>query len=120
MFVGSHLDSQPQVGRFDGTYGVLVAAHVVERLLSHGTEQPGGARVNLAVVNWFNEEGSRFKPSMQGSGVFTGKIDLDAALSTADAAGISVRAMQHRQRMRMGRRQRQSYVVGHIVPSRCL
>lgn len=91
VLVGSHLDSQPRGGRYDGAYGVLAGAHAVDRLLRHYTEQPGGARVNLAVVNWFNEEGSRFKPSMQGSGVFTGKIDLDAALSTADSAGVTVR-----------------------------
>ncbi|AQA05093.1 Zn-dependent hydrolase [Mycobacterium sp. MS1601] len=91
VLVGSHLDSQPRGGRFDGAYGVLAAAHAVDRLQRHYTEQPDGAWVNLAVVNWFNEEGSRFKPSMQGSGVFTGKIDLAAALSTADTAGVTVR-----------------------------
>lgn len=96
VLVGSHLDSQPRGGRFDGAYGVLAAAHAIDRLLRRYTEQPGGSPVNLAVVNWFNEEGSRFKPSMQGSGVFTGKIDLDAALSTADATGITVReALDH-------------------------
>src|SRR5699024_5417753 len=51
---------------------------------------PTKARFNLAVVNWFNEEGSRFKPSMMGSNVFTGKAELEAALATEDAAGITV------------------------------
>src|SRR5699024_6659952 len=45
---------------------------------------------NLAVVNWFNEEGSRFQPSMMGSGVFTGKLDRDEVLATHDSAGVTV------------------------------
>ena len=48
-------------------------------------------RFNIAVVNWFNEEGSRFKPSMMGSSVYTGKLDLETALATKDAAGVTVR-----------------------------
>lgn len=91
VLAGSHLDSQPRGGRFDGAYGVLAAAHAADRLARHYRAHPDGARANIAVVNWFNEEGSRFKPSMQGSGVFTGKIDLDAALNTTDSDGISVR-----------------------------
>ncbi|MEO9329530.1 M20 family metallo-hydrolase [Gordonia aurantiaca] len=89
VLVGSHMDSQPRGGRFDGAYGVLAAAHACERLREHYSVS-GGAVYNLAVVNWFNEEGSRFKPSMQGSGVFTGKIALDDALATRDPAGITV------------------------------
>ncbi|MGB3482438.1 MAG: M20 family metallo-hydrolase [Mycobacterium sp.] len=91
VLVGSHLDSQPRGGRFDGAYGVLAAAHAVDRLSGHYRSLPESARVNLAVVNWFNEEGSRFKPSMQGSGVFTAKIDLEAALDTTDTDGVTVR-----------------------------
>jgi N-carbamoyl-L-amino-acid hydrolase len=90
VLAGSHLDSQPRGGRFDGAYGVLAAAHALSRLREHYRAHPGQAVYNLAVVNWFNEEGSRFKPSMQGSGVFTGKIDLDTALGTTDVAGVSV------------------------------
>ena len=87
--IGSHLDSQPLGGRFDGAYGVLAAAHAAAQLpeLLDG-EEP---RFNVAVVNWFNEEGCRFKPSMMGSSVFTGKLSLETALDTTDPNGVRVR-----------------------------
>ena len=85
VLAGSHLDSQPRGGRFDGAYGVLAAAHAAARL----RELPD-ARYNIAVVDWFNEEGSRFTPSMMGSGVFTGKLGLNTALATLDPSGVSV------------------------------
>jgi N-carbamoyl-L-amino-acid hydrolase len=91
VVVGSHMDSQPTAGRYDGAYGVLAAAHAAFRLAASweaGTTTP---RFNLAVVNWFNEEGSRFKPSMMGSSVYTGKLELEDALNTTDANGITVR-----------------------------
>lgn len=91
VLTGSHLDSQPTAGRFDGAYGVLASAHACFRVAEELRSAPGTARFNLAVVNWFNEEGSRFKPSMMGSSVFTGKLDLEAALSTADSDGMTVR-----------------------------
>ncbi|WP_207842807.1 M20 family metallo-hydrolase [Williamsia soli] len=90
VLAGSHLDSQPRGGRFDGAYGVLAAAHTMDRLRRYYVANPDRAVYNLAVINWFNEEGSRFKPSMQGSGVFTGKIDLQSALDTTDTAGVTV------------------------------
>jgi N-carbamoyl-L-amino-acid hydrolase len=93
VVVGSHMDSQPTAGRYDGAYGVLAAAHaafrLVEKWAAAGTD--GRPRFNIAVVNWFNEEGSRFKPSMMGSSVYTGKLELETALATTDAAGVSVR-----------------------------
>lgn len=91
VLVGSHLDSQPLAGRYDGAYGVLAAAHAAVRVADGakaGSLQPA---YNLAVVNWFNEEGSRFTPSMMGSGVFTGKLSLDDALATTDPAGVSAK-----------------------------
>ncbi|MCG2623952.1 M20 family metallo-hydrolase [Arthrobacter sp. I2-34] len=90
VLIGSHLDSQPLAGRYDGAYGVLAAAHAGARVaaeLRAGTVEPA---CNLAVVNWFNEEGSRFTPSMMGSSVFTGKLPLMDALATTDPAGVSV------------------------------
>ena len=81
------MDSQPTAGRFDGAYGVLAAAHAVFRL----REQLADAKLNLAVVNWFNEEGSRFVPSMMGSSVYTGVLPLETALDTRDPAGVTVR-----------------------------
>ncbi|WBT08721.1 M20 family metallo-hydrolase [Corynebacterium sp. SCR221107] len=88
--LGSHLDSQPLAGRYDGAYGVLAAAHAAARIkcnIEAGLIKP---RFNLAVINWFNEEGSRFVPSMMGSGVFTGVLSLDEALRSHDLEGVSV------------------------------
>jgi N-carbamoyl-L-amino-acid hydrolase len=90
VIVGSHMDSQPTAGKFDGAYGVLAAAHSAFRLKEaweSGSETPV---YNLAVVNWFNEEGSRFAPSMMGSSVYTGKMALETALAVTDHEGITV------------------------------
>ncbi|MCO1660504.1 M20 family metallo-hydrolase [Pseudonocardia humida] len=91
VLAGSHLDSQPTAGRLDGAYGVVAAAFAAHRVAAGaraGTVRPTR---NLAVVNWFNEEGSRFGPSMMGSAVFTGRLDADEALRTTDPAGVTVR-----------------------------
>src|SRR5699024_10436153 len=92
VLVGSHLDSQPMGGKYDGSYGVLAAAHAVAGVaqkIDNGELIP---TVNLAVVNWFNEEGSRFSPSMMGSSVYTGKLDLADALAVEDNDGVTVAA----------------------------
>lgn len=91
VLVGSHLDSQPTAGRYDGAYGVLAAAHTAFRLAEEWQADGTAPRYNLAVVNWFNEEGARFKPSMMGSSVYTGKMTAETVLSTEDPAGITVR-----------------------------
>lgn len=90
VLAGSHLDSQPMAGRFDGAYGVLAAAHAARHV--HDRVKAGELEAvhNLAVVNWFNEEGSRFAPSMMGSSVYTGKLELDEALAVTDRHGVSV------------------------------
>lgn len=90
VLVGSHLDSQPMAGRFDGAYGVLAGAHAAHRLAQEVQEGRIAPQFNVAVVNWFNEEGSRFTPSMMGSSVFTGKLNLDTALQTTDRQDTSV------------------------------
>ncbi|MCH8565263.1 M20 family metallo-hydrolase [Nesterenkonia sp. LB17] len=90
VLTGSHLDSQPTAGRFDGAYGVLASAHACFRAARKFRDDPSLKPFNLAVVNWFNEEGSRFKPSMMGSSVFTGKLSLEEALATTDSRGVSV------------------------------
>ncbi len=91
ILIGSHLDSQPLAGRFDGAYGVLAALHVArdinERVIASG--QP--PLYNLAVVNWFNEEGSRFAPSVMGSSVFAGIYGGPEMLAVTDPDGVSVR-----------------------------
>ena len=90
VLTGSHLDSQPLAGRFDGAYGVLAAAHATREAAQRVASGDLIPTCNVAVVNWFNEEGSRFTPSMMGSAVFTRKLDLDHALSTRDAFGVTV------------------------------
>ncbi len=90
VLTGSHMDSQPTAGRFDGAYGVMASAYACFRTADALRAAPEQARYNLAVVNWFNEEGSRFKPSMMGSSVFTDKLELAEALATPDPQGITV------------------------------
>ena len=80
---GSHLDTQPTGGRFDGVYGVLAGLEVIRTLNDLGieTERPIEASV------WTNEEGSRFAPAMVASGVYAGVFTLDYGLSRTDADG---------------------------------
>lgn len=91
VLVGSHLDSQPRAGRFDGAYGVLAGATVCAELYRAASAGELELKYNLCVVNWFNEEGCRFKPSMMGSLVYTGKLDLETALDIEDVDGMTVR-----------------------------
>ncbi|ROL79189.1 Zn-dependent hydrolase [Pseudomonas protegens] len=86
VMMGSHLDTQPEGGRFDGVYGVLAGLEVVRSLNDLGIQ----TRKPLEVAVWTNEEGARFTPAMFGSAVFTGVMSLDAALAVRDADGISV------------------------------
>lgn len=91
VLIGSHLDSQPLAGRFDGAYGVIAALHAAAEIDSQVRSSAKTPRFNLAVVNWFNEEGSRFAPSIMGSSVFAGLMDQQQMLSVSDAQGTSVR-----------------------------
>lgn len=90
IIVGSHLDSQPLGGRFDGAYGVIAALHAAERVERRATQTGERPEFNLAVVDWFNEEGGRFAPSIMGSSVFAGIKDRDEMLAVRDLAGTSV------------------------------
>jgi N-carbamoyl-L-amino-acid hydrolase len=83
---GSHIDTQPTGGKFDGNYGVLAGIEVLRTLHEQGirTEAP------LEVAVWTNEEGSRFVPVMMGSGVFVGAFTLEHALTQRDRDGVSV------------------------------
>ncbi|HTQ76447.1 MAG TPA: Zn-dependent hydrolase [Burkholderiales bacterium] len=85
--IGSHLDSQPSGGKFDGAYGVLAGLEVVRTLNDAGIR----TRAPLEVVSWTNEEGSRFVPTLMGSGVFAGVFPLEKVLEEKDADGVSVR-----------------------------
>ena len=91
VLVGSHLDSRPTAGKYDGAYGVLAAAHAAYQVIECVERGSVTPQFNLAVVNWFNEEGSRFSPSLMGSGVFIGKFDAEDILKATDRAGIGVR-----------------------------
>lgn len=84
--IGSHLDTQPTGGRFDGIYGVLAGLEVIRTLRDAGIDN----RHAIEVVNWTNEEGARFAPAMIASGVFAGAIDFDDALCQKDRDGITL------------------------------
>lgn len=87
VLVGSHLDSQPTGGRYDGVYGVVAGLLAAETIVARAAAQPSAARRNLVVVNWTNEEGARFQPSLTGSSVYAGVQPLESALSLADGDG---------------------------------
>jgi N-carbamoyl-L-amino-acid hydrolase len=85
VMTGSHLDTQPTGGKFDGAYGVLAGLEVLRTLHDTGTvtEAP------IEVVVWTNEEGSRYAPAMTGSGVFAGVFDEAEVKSKPDRDGVS-------------------------------
>ena len=85
VYMGSHLDTQPTGGKYDGVLGVLGALEVVRTLNDMGvkTKHP------IVVTNWTNEEGTRFAPAMLASGVFAGVLDQDWAYARTDAKGLS-------------------------------
>jgi N-carbamoyl-L-amino-acid hydrolase len=84
IVTGSHLDTQPTGGKFDGVYGVLAGLEVVRVLNDAGIE----TEAPIEVVVWTNEEGARFAPAMVASGAFAGVFDVDAALAAKDADGM--------------------------------
>jgi len=99
---GSHLDTVPTGGRFDGVFGVLAGLEVMRALedAGHTTRTP------LELVNWTNEEGSRFAPAMMGSRVFANTLVLEDALAITDDAGTTV-----------GQALRDSGQAGPLAPS---
>jgi len=84
VYMGSHLDTQPTGGKYDGVLGVLGGLEVVRSLNDLGIT----TRHPIVVVNWTNEEGTRFAPAMLASGVFAGEHDLDWAYAREDAQGL--------------------------------
>lgn len=86
VLIGSHLDSQPYGGRFDGQLGVLTALETLRAFESEGVEH----QRPVEIVNWTNEEGSRFKPATMGSGTFVGEFEAEEILSRTDADGTTV------------------------------
>lgn len=87
VLIGSHIDSQPLGGKYDGIYGVLAAMEVVYSLNDHNikTDRP------IDVVSWTNEEGSRFAPAMIGSAVFSGLTSLQDGWSCIDSEGNTIK-----------------------------
>ncbi|WP_354504790.1 Zn-dependent hydrolase [Limibacillus sp. MBR-115] len=83
---GSHLDSQPTGGKFDGAYGVLAGLEVIRTLNDNGIE----TEAPFEVVVWTNEEGSRFAPAMIGSGVFSGTFSLEEGHGKQDKDGKTI------------------------------
>jgi beta-ureidopropionase / N-carbamoyl-L-amino-acid hydrolase len=83
--MGSHLDTQPTGGKFDGVLGVLGALEALRTLVQAGYE----TYAPIEVVNWTNEEGSRFAPAMVASGVFAGAFTCEWAWSRQDRAGVT-------------------------------
>jgi N-carbamoyl-L-amino-acid hydrolase len=84
--IGSHLDTQPTGGKFDGILGVLGALEVVRTLNDAGIETDAP----ICIANWTNEEGSRFAPAMMASAAYVGDFTVDDILSRKDIAGVSV------------------------------
>ena len=86
VYVGSHLDTQPTGGKYDGVLGVLAGLEIIRMLndLNVKTKHP------IVVVNWTNEEGTRFAPPMVASGVFAGVHTLDWAYNRTDADGCTL------------------------------
>jgi N-carbamoyl-L-amino-acid hydrolase len=90
VITGSHLDSQPTGGRYDGVYGVLAGLLAVKTVRDRAVANPGKARRNLAVANWTNEEGARFQPSLTGSSVFAGSLPLERAMPARTVTALSL------------------------------
>lgn len=114
VVTGSHLDTQPTGGRFDGVYGVLAGLEVIRSLndLDYETVHP------IEVVVWTNEEGSRFAPAMISSGVFGGQFSLEHGLSRADTDGLTIgeelKRIGYAGELPVGGRDLHAYVEAHI------
>ena len=114
VMTGSHIDTQPTGGKFDGCYGVLAGLEIMRTLKERGlqTEAP------LELVIWTNEEGSRFVPVMMGSGVFAGKFALQTALDATDQqgkrAGDELKAIGYAGKLPVGGRPVGAYFEAHI------
>ena len=88
---GSHIDSQPNGGNYDGIFGVLNAFVAIKEISEIVKKRNLKTKSNMAVVSWTNEEGARFQPSILGSSVYTGQLGLDEAYNILDSNQISVK-----------------------------
>lgn len=91
VMVGSHIDSQPNGGRFDGALGVVSACEAVLAVSERLKAEKRLPVCNFQVANWTNEEGARFQPSLLGSSVFAGALEREWALERKDGDGLTVR-----------------------------
>ncbi|MEK3888796.1 Zn-dependent hydrolase [Bacillus sp. FSL K6-3431] len=85
IIIGSHLDTVKKGGRFDGVLGVLAGLEVVRTLVDHRIKPS----IPITIVNFTNEEGARFEPSMMASGVISGKFEKDVMMNKVDSEGIT-------------------------------
>ncbi|MGE0521741.1 MAG: Zn-dependent hydrolase [Variibacter sp.] len=114
VMIGSHLDTQPTGGKFDGAFGVLTGLEIVRYLNDHGieTDHP------LEVVNWTNEEGCRFQPSSLGAEVFAGNVPLQEGLAREDLdgkrLGEELRAINYLGQAPVTGRKAKAYIEAHI------
>lgn len=112
--IGSHLDTQPTGGKFDGVLGVLAGLEVMRTLNEAGIE----TEAPLMLVNWTNEEGARFAPGMVASGVYSGEVDKAFALARTDRDGIAfgeaLEAIGYRGSEPVGQRRFSAMVELHI------
>jgi len=114
VLTGSHVDTQPSGGKFDGNYGVLAGLEVIRTLNASGvaTEKPVGVAI------WTNEEGSRFVPVMGGSGAFAGVFPVEKILAERDIEGVAfgdaLVAIGYKGRVPVGGRPLDAYFEAHI------
>lgn len=90
IMLGSHIDSQPLGGRFDGAYGVMCALAAIESYRAQCKAADITPQCNFVVADWMNEEGARFQPSLLGSSVFSNENTLEFALARKDREGRTV------------------------------
>lgn len=114
VMTGSHLDTQPTGGRFDGVYGVLAGLEVLRTLVDAKIETDRA----IEVAVWTNEEGSRFSPAMMGSGVYAGVFAQDEVDAKRDIDGVSfaqaLDRIGYRGQAPVGRRATAAYFEAHI------
>lgn len=114
VMTGSHIDTQPPGGKFDGCFGVMAGLEVLRSLNDLGIE----TEAPVEVVVWTNEEGSRFPPCMMGSGVHIGRLDLQETLARTDENGVSVgdalNAIGYAGDVSLGDRKAAAYFEAHI------
>jgi N-carbamoyl-L-amino-acid hydrolase len=114
VVMGSHLDTQPTGGKFDGIYGVLSGLEVIRSLNDHNMETLAPIEASV----WTNEEGSRFPPAMVASGVFAGVFELEYGLSRADldgkTMGDELARIGYAGEVECGNRQFKAFFEAHI------